>query len=292
MKLPEGILRQFVFLCVMEEPISQLVPHVCPSCGGHLETDESRKHMICRSCGNTYDYDYFAEENLLKAADKALAHKDFSAAKDMYTFMLDKEPSNLKALKGLLLANNNVVRSYDITRKIKDGTFSIAAFDLEKYRSSLDSEAKGFFEKTDKVLSLYKEYVPLKKALKKLEDEAGDTEPEYIGAGNGIFYYASGETLKKTVLIFSIVLVGLLIFVLVFGTTGFASTGFISFLIVVMIAIAIVIFAALLEMLSKKKEKKLSDDPEANKLRSRIEETKGEMDRVINDINDVLKELK
>ena len=45
-------------------------------------------------------------------------------------------------------------------------------------------------------------------------------------------------------------------------------------------------------MLSKKKEKKLSEDPEANKLRSRIEETKGEMDRIINDINDVLKELK
>ena len=247
--------------------------------------------MICRSCGNTYDYDYFAEENLLKEADKTLAHKNFYAAKDMYEFMLDKEPSNLKALKGLILANNNVVRIYDIAQKIKDGTFSIASFNLEKYRSSSDSGAKGFFEKTDKILSLYKDYISLKKAQKKLEDEAGDTELEYADVSYGLLYYASGETLKKTVLITSIVFVGLLIFILVFGTTGFASTGFISFLIVVMIALAIVIFAALLEMLSQKKRKKKPQDPEANKLRSKIEENKHEMDKVINEINDVLKEL-
>ena len=43
-----------------------------------MDTDEDRKLMVCRSCGNTYDYDYFGEENLLKAAGKALADGEYS----------------------------------------------------------------------------------------------------------------------------------------------------------------------------------------------------------------------
>jgi DNA-directed RNA polymerase subunit M/transcription elongation factor TFIIS len=58
-----------------EESVSKLFSYVCPSCGGHLETDDSRKLMICRSCGNTYDYDYFSGENLLKAAEEPAAQE-------------------------------------------------------------------------------------------------------------------------------------------------------------------------------------------------------------------------
>ena len=183
----------------MEGPISNLVSYVCPSCGGRLETDDSRKLMVCRSCGNVYDYDYFFAENLLKAADKALAHKNYSAAKDMYMFMLDKEPSNVKALKGFLLAKNNVNRFYDITKQIREGSFVISAFDLEKYRNESDPEASRFFEKTDRVMALYKDYLALKKALKNLERKAAGSEPGDTDYGGGLLYYSSAGTLKIAV---------------------------------------------------------------------------------------------
>ena len=186
-----------------DDEMGRLYSYICPSCGGHLDTDDSRKLMICRSCGNTYDYDYFSGENLLKAADKALAHNNFSAAKDMYSFMLDKEPSNVKALTGLLLANNNAKRLYDITQKIKDGTFSAAGFDLVKYKDTADPEVLTFFEKTDRILALYKEYIALKKDLKRLEAEKKESEPEISEPGGGLFSYASEKTLKTTVVVAS-----------------------------------------------------------------------------------------
>ena len=72
----------------MEEPISKLVSYTCPSCGGRLETDENRKLMVCRSCGNNYDYDYFCGENLIKAADKALVHKNYTLARHPQYFKI------------------------------------------------------------------------------------------------------------------------------------------------------------------------------------------------------------
>ena len=247
--------------------------------------------MICRSCGNTYDYDYFAEENLLKAADKTLAHKNFYAAKDMYEFMLDKEPSNLKALKGLLLAKNNVVRLYDITQKMKDGTFSIASFDLEKYRNNSDPGVAGFFKKTDRILDLYKRYVPLKKDLKKLEDEAGDSEPEYMDSSNGVFYYASDDALKKTVRVALIVLVILAVIFLAFRFNSYTPSWLTAMLILAAIVTAVIIMAAFLEMLSNKKKDKQTEISESEKTKAGIREKNGEIDRILDKINDVLKEL-
>ena len=162
-----------------------------------MDTDEDRKLMVCRSCGNTYDYDYFGEENLLKAAGKALADGEYSTAKDMYSFMLDKEPSNVKALKGLLLAGNRVNKLYDITFKIKEGKFVPGCFNLDKYRNTNSPEAVKFFEDTDKVLSLYKEYLELKKAGKNLVAEEDKAERELDdSSGGSFFYYESDEGLK------------------------------------------------------------------------------------------------
>lgn len=267
--------------------MSKLFSYVCPSCGGHLETDDTRKLMICRSCGNTYDYDYFSGENLLKSADKALEYKNFSAAKDMYSFMLDKEPSNLKALTGLLLANNDSRRLYDITQKIKDGTFSAAAFDLVKYKDTSDPEALAFFGKTDRILSLYKEYIALKKKLKRLDSEAKDTEPEFSEPDSGLFSYASGKTLKTTVVVSSAVFMILLIAALLSGFNGPAYAVSTAVLVIAMIVTGIIILAALLKIRDNKKaaEEPAAEEPdETEKIRLEIE-------RVIGEINDVLKEI-
>ena len=275
----------------MEGPISNLVSYVCPSCGGRLETDDSRKLMVCRSCGNVYDYDYFFAENLLKAADKALAHKNYSAAKDMYMFMLDKEPSNVKALKGLALANSGVNRLYDITDKIKDGSFVISAFNLEKYRNESDPEASRFFEKTDRVMALYKDYLALKKALKNLERKAAGSEPGDTDYGGGLLYYSSAGTLKKIVLLSSIAVVIFGIAAFMLGSDPYAPGWLISAMVFAMIVTCFFIFAALLELLDRKKKEKKHVLSETDEIKAKIEEKKEEMDKILNEINDVLKEM-
>ena len=275
----------------MEGPISNLVSYVCPSCGGRLETDDSRKLMVCRSCGNVYDYDYFCAENLLKAADKALAHKNYSAAKDMYMFMLDKEPSNVKALKGFLLAKNNVNRFYDITKQIREGSFVISAFNLEKYRNESDPEASRFFEKTDRVMALYKDYLALKKSLKNLERKAAGSEPGDTDYGGGLLYYSSAGTLKKIVLFSSIAVVIFGIAAFMLGSDPHAPGWLISAMVFAMIVTCFFIFAALLELLDRKKKEKKHVLSETDEINAKIEEKKVEMDKILNEINDVLKEI-
>lgn len=275
----------------MEGPISNLVSYVCPSCGGRLETDDSRKLMVCRSCGNVYDYDYFFAENLLKAADKALAHKNYSAAKDMYMFMLDKEPSNVKALKGFLLAKNNVNRFYDITKQIREGSFVISAFNLEKYRNESDPEASRFFEKTDRVMALYKDYLALKKALKNLERKTAGSEPGDTDYGGGLLYYSSAGTLKKIVLFSSIAVVIFGIAAFMLGSDPYAPGWLISAMVFAMIVTCFFIFAALLELLDRKKKEKKHVLSETDEIKAKIEEKKEEMDKILNEINNIFKEM-
>ena len=40
-----------------------------------MDTDEDRKLMVCRSCGNTYDYDYFGEARTIDTHVKKLRAK-------------------------------------------------------------------------------------------------------------------------------------------------------------------------------------------------------------------------
>ena len=247
--------------------------------------------MVCRSCGNVYDYDYFCAENLLKAADKALAHKNYSAAKDMYMFMLDKEPSNVKVLKGFLLAKNNVNRFYDITKQIREGSFVISAFNLEKYRNESDPEASRFIDKTDRIMALYKDYLALKKALKNLERKAAGSEPGDTDYGGGLLYYSSAGTLKKIVLFSSIAVVIFGIAAFMLGSDPYAPGWLISAMVFAMIVTCFFIFAALLELLDRKKKEKKHVLSETDEIKAKIEEKKEEMDKILNEINNIFKEM-
>ena len=256
-----------------------------------METDDKRKLMICRSCGNTYDYDYFGEENLLKAADKALSNCNFNAANDMYSFMLEKEPSNTHALKGLILASNNVTRLYDITGKIKDGTFIPGTFNLKKYRDKCDPDGMGFFDKADKVLSLYKEYIDLKKNGKALVNKVNSLDQKHDEYGGGMFYYESDESLKKTVIIASIILVILGIVTLIFSINDPAPSWLICILIIAIIVTCGVILSAILRMRGNAKKIEETEESETDAMVAKIDDTKNEMYRVIKEINAVFKEM-
>ena len=256
-----------------------------------MEIDDNRKLMICRSCGNTYDYDYFGEENLMDAADKALADKNYSAAKDMYSFMLDKEPSNVKALRGLILATNKVAKLYDITMKIRNGSFAPGTFNLQKYREKCGPADSQFFENTDKILALHKEYVELNKNKKTLEAEADSDRQNNSEQGGGFFYYASPEKLRLRMIIASIVLV-----ILGIVTYSFATDPETPLLMVITFAILIIItviyiLAALVELTKSLKERNDTATTTVDDIETRIKENNEEISRVIKEINAVFKDM-
>lgn len=256
-----------------------------------MEIDDNRKLMICRSCGNTYDYDYFGEENLMDAADKALADKNYSAAKDMYSFMLDKEPSNVKALRGLILATNKVAKLYDITMKIRNGSFVPGTFNLQKYRENCGPADSQFFENTDKILALHKEYVELNKNKKTLEAEEDSDRQNNSEQGGGFFYYASPEKLRLRMIIASIVLV-----ILGIVTYSFATDPETPLLMVITFAILIIItliyfLVALVQLTKSLKERNDTATTTVDDIETRIKENNEEISRVIKEINAVFKDM-
>ena len=139
--------------------------------------------------------------------------------------------------------------------------------------------------------ALYKEYLALKKALKTLQGKAAVSEPEDEEYGRGLLYYSSVKTLKKTVLFSSIALVILGISAFLSGSDPYAPSWLIVAMVFAMIVAGIFVLAALLELLDRKKKEEKHILTEYEELNAKIEETNGEMERLISEINDVFKEM-
>ena len=76
----------------------------CPSCGGNLIDDSEKQIYRCVSCGSSYDYDYFREEQLHEMGNTYLSRGEVEAAVDAYRLILKKAPHDFLALRGLMLA--------------------------------------------------------------------------------------------------------------------------------------------------------------------------------------------
>ena len=83
--------------------IMELKDYTCPGCGGVLNVDKALKVYRCQYCGVTYDYNYFMRDDVLDRAYSYLNHSEFKAAKEAFEFILQKEPYNALAYRGLLL---------------------------------------------------------------------------------------------------------------------------------------------------------------------------------------------
>lgn len=81
----------------------KLKDYTCPSCGGVLNVDKAVKVYRCQFCGVSYDYNYFMGDDVLDRAYSYMNHSEFKAAKEAFEFILQKEPYNALAYRGLLL---------------------------------------------------------------------------------------------------------------------------------------------------------------------------------------------
>ena len=149
--------------------------HVCNMCGGLLDIDIDRQMYICPFCGVTFDYEYFREDNVLEIANKSLNRAEFGAAKDAFDFILQKDPHNFQALRGLVLCrckwkNLRPMTTYSKVHLRDDDPELISAIE-----NSLPQN-KEYFEKIRDAVALLKEFRRKRSELQKLEDERVSSE--------------------------------------------------------------------------------------------------------------------
>ncbi|MBO4637506.1 MAG: hypothetical protein J5685_10215 [Clostridiales bacterium] len=81
---------------------------VCGSCGGPLIIDYGKQTLVCKFCGVTCDYRYYAEDDIIAIADRFLAEGQSKSARDAYMFLLGKEPHSEHALTKVMLIDHHL----------------------------------------------------------------------------------------------------------------------------------------------------------------------------------------
>ena len=176
--------------------MNTLFQYLCPACASHLATNDERKIMVCGSCGNVYDYDYFREDKILDMADLSRKNGEYESAAEMYSFMLDKEPANFRALNGLMLCENKLNDIKDIPSLLKKDAFSTKVNDFAKFKDNCSPEHKAYFDKAEEAVALGRKYVilgqksdVLKKGTRRLQSKIDNNNEKarqhYIRNKNG-----------------------------------------------------------------------------------------------------------
>ena len=83
--------------------MSLLKSYTCSKCAGVLMFDSDQEFFDCPFCGNRFDAADFHEDEIMAQAGQSLREGAFSSAREKFNSILDKEPSDFEALKGLVL---------------------------------------------------------------------------------------------------------------------------------------------------------------------------------------------
>ena len=116
----------------------------CPSCGGNLTIDNEKQMYYCASCGSTYDYEYFREDNTHEMADNYLSRGEFLAASDAYKLVLKNDPHDFKALRGLMFVAANLKNMDELANVDTKGFSYDTELVLEVLKNASDEDKKYF----------------------------------------------------------------------------------------------------------------------------------------------------
>ena len=163
------------------EGLKNIKDYVCNSCGAPLKLDSERQVLVCAYCGVTHDYAYYLNEDSLFVGYAFLNAKNYASASRTFAFILKKDPQNIMALKGFLLASLRItnIRSLE---NVGNSMSAVPEFvDKEVIRRAPD-EYKRYFVNIRDFLKLCIERNDLKtmiRLLKKKDTTHNEYEFEY-----------------------------------------------------------------------------------------------------------------
>ena len=139
--------------------MAELLKHLCSSCGGPLIIDVDAQLYKCPYCGVTYDYEYFREEDVLSKGMSALKRGEHKSAMEAFDFILAKDPHDLLALRGRLLAKANVTGVRDFNKPDVLLAIPYGKVNAEEELEAAAEEDKEYFAKLKDIFDLGAEYV-------------------------------------------------------------------------------------------------------------------------------------
>ena len=156
--------------------MGQIKKRQCPSCGGNLIDDSEKQIYRCVSCGSSYDYDYFREEQLHEMGETYLSRGEVEAAVDAYRLILKKAPHDFLALRGLMLASA-YLRDMDGFSRIGDAKhFSYDSKLVGEVLDSASEEDKEYFSEFRKIYVNKQKQIDCNREIKSLHRECESKE--------------------------------------------------------------------------------------------------------------------
>lgn len=125
--------------------MTKVMLHQCMTCGGSLKIDEVKQLYICTNCGNTYDYEYFKEDDVHKKGYRFLEAGEFIAARDAFSFSLTKDPTDFMSLRGNMLSAGHL-KSINDLKFISNNEFNYDPKMAESVLKACAPEHKIYFE--------------------------------------------------------------------------------------------------------------------------------------------------
>lgn len=158
--------------------MGQIKKRQCPSCGGNLIDDSEKQIYRCASCGSTYDYDYFREEQLHAMGETYLSRGEVKAAVDAYRLILKKSPHDFLALRGLMLA---AAYLRDMDGFARMGEAKHFSYDPQLTGEVLDAsseEDKEYFSEISKIYADKKQLIDRNREIESLHRQREKTEAD------------------------------------------------------------------------------------------------------------------
>ena len=133
-----------------------LVSYTCSSCGGALTVDKSQEVYECPFCGNAYDFVQMHHDELLKDAETNMRQMEFTSAKEKYNSILENDPQDFFALRGLVLCSGPLIstESFKKPEKLTDCSFDQMKDCLNKVKEQAKEADQPYFEKLYELVDL------------------------------------------------------------------------------------------------------------------------------------------
>jgi hypothetical protein len=127
--------------------MAKLVSYNCSNCGDVLNVEQGHKIFDCPFCGADFDYYYFYRKDLLKQADNCLRRMDFKEAKTRFEEILEHDPQEFLALRGLVLCEGGIISLKNLTspEKLRGCQFTKVRLALNNVLESAREEDKEYF---------------------------------------------------------------------------------------------------------------------------------------------------
>ena len=128
----------------------------CPTCASKLYFDSATLTYKCESCGGFFDKEQVVRESLLKRAYFSLRAKEYTSASHNFEGLLEKDPHNIFALRGKLLAESEMSDFTELRNNISSKFFRL---DYSEYANQATEGCRVLFNSCENVRRANSNYV-------------------------------------------------------------------------------------------------------------------------------------